>query len=161
MASFAYTRFAADNMRALVDLDADTLKLVLVNSTYVPLRSEDAADEGGADDMVDGEIGSVTNYTGGYSGAGRKTLSSVTVTEDDANDRGELDAADVTWSSLGGAANDTIVAAVLVKEDHINTGGTDTGTLLICHIDIADTLTNGSDFTIQWDAEGILQLSTA
>src|SRR5262245_22259185 len=39
-------------------------------------------------------------YSGGFSGSGRKTLSSATVTLDDTNDRIVLDAADVSWLNV-------------------------------------------------------------
>lgn len=44
-----------------------------------------------------------TNYV-------RKTAGSVTVTVDDTNDRVDIDCADITWTTLGGASNNTLGA---------------------------------------------------
>lgn len=52
---------------------------------------------------------------------GRKTLSGVTATADDTDDRLEVDADDVTWTSPTGTA----VGAVVIAYDPDTTGGTD------------------------------------
>ena len=152
MASFVYNTSKKEIMDGTLNLNTDTLKVILVNSTYTANADDDVVDAGGANDAVDGEI-TATNYTKGWGGAGRKTLANKTFETDKPNDRAELHADNITWTALGGASNDTIVAAVLIKEG----GANDTTSRLIAYIDLADTTTNGGDFTIQWNAEGILQ----
>lgn len=153
MASFVYITALKEIMDATLDLSADTLKVMLVNSIYSggATHDDDVVDAGDSNDPIDGEI-SATNYTGGWGGSGRKTLASKTFTADKANNRAEFDAADVVWTSLGGAANDTITAAIIIKEGVSD----DTTSRLIAFLDHADLTTNGGDFTLQWDAEGII-----
>lgn len=152
MASLVYNIAKKEVMDGTLNLNTDTLKVMLVNATYTPNADDDVVDAGGANDAVDAEI-AATNYVGGWGGSGRKTLSNKVFQEDDANDRAELHADNITWTALGGAQNDTIVGAVIVKEGVSD----DTTSRLIAYIDLADTTTNGGDFTIQWNAEGILQ----
>jgi len=155
MASFVYNTAATEMWDGTVDLLNDTIKVMLVTSSYTPDRDDDIVDAGGANDAVDHEI-VATNYTGGWTGAGRKTLASKTITVDKTNDRAEFDAADLTWTSIGGAANATIAAAIVIKEGVSD----DTTSRLIAYLDITDTPTNGGNITLQFDAEGIIQLST-
>jgi len=147
MASLVYNAFKAKSASGLIDLDTDTIKVMLVAAGYVPDADDEFVDEGGADDPIDHEI-SVTGYTGGFGGSGRKTIA-LTVTKDNANDRAVVDGPDQTWTALGAGA--TIAGAVFIKE-----GTDDTDTELIFYVDLApDTATNGNDFTAAWDAVGI------
>jgi hypothetical protein len=88
---------------------------------------------------------SVSGYTGGFGGSGRKALATRTLVVDDANDRGAFDAADVTWTALG--AGNTISYVVLFKELT-----SDALSPLIALYDVTDTPLNGSDITIQWSS---------
>ncbi|MEU3945458.1 hypothetical protein [Streptomyces sp. NPDC029526] len=74
---------------------------------------------------------------------GRKTLASVTVTVDDANDRVNLDAADVTWTAATGNA----IGAVVICYDPDTTGGTDADLIPLTKHDVTMT-PDGSDFTL-------------
>lgn len=145
MASFMYNRAIKEIMDGTINLDTDTLKLMLVNSTYAADPDQDFIDLSTGTDAESGEI-TATNYTRGFGGAGRKTVS-ITISEQDANNRGVAVLADTTWTALGGATNDTVVAAVLVKEIT-----NDAASKLIAYFDITDTPTNGSDFTLDFDA---------
>ena len=118
MASFFYNKALVDILTGVIDLDTDVLKMMLVNSTYTANRDDDVVDAGTGTDAESGEI-VATNYTRGWGGAGRKTVT-ITVTEQDANDRAVVILADITWTALGGATNDTAVAAVLIKEGVAN-----------------------------------------
>lgn len=153
MASILYNEAKKEILDGTLNLSSSTLKVMLVDSTYTPNADNDVVDAGGASDPIDAEI-VATNYTGAWGGAGRKTLASKTFTADDTNDRGVFDAADVTWTSLGGATNDTIVGAIVIKEG----GANDTTSRLIAYIDTADITTNGGDITIQWNASGIFYI---
>jgi len=74
--------------------------------------------------------------------AGRKTITSVTVTPDDTNDRLDLDFADQTWTALTGNA----IGALLVAYDPDTTGGTDADLIPLTKHDWAIT-PDGSDVT--------------
>lgn len=73
----------------------------------------------------------------------RKTLASVTVTVDDANDRVNIDAADVTWTSPTGNA----VGAVVICYDPDTTAGTDTDLIPLTKHDVAWT-PDGNNFSL-------------
>lgn len=155
MASFWYNKAVTEVLTGTIDLDTNTLKVMLVNSTYTPNRDNDVVDAGGGSDAADAEI-VATGYTSGWGGAGRKTVT-VTVTEQDANDRAVIIFGDLTWTALGGATNDTVVGAILIKEG----GANDTTSRLIAYWDLVDTATNGGDFTLTMDAtDGNLRATT-
>lgn len=89
-----------------------------------------------------------TNYTGGFGGGGRKTLT-LTETAEDANDRSVTTVSvDTTWIALGGAANNTIVGAFLCREIT-----NDAASPIVAVFDFTDTPTNGSDFTVQFQTD--------
>jgi hypothetical protein len=149
LATICYNRAKKRILDGNISLSSDTLKVMLVTSTYTPNVDDDFVDAGGASDPLDAEI-AVTGYTGGWSGSGRKTLASKTFTEDDTANEGYMDAADVTWVGL--AAGATIVGAILIKEGVSD----DTTSELIAYFDITDTATDGNDITLQWHATGLL-----
>lgn len=154
MANIVVNQFKKDLMDGGINLVTAAVKMMLCNSTLVPNADDTFVDDASADDPESGEIGTVTNYTGGFAGSGRKTPASRVVNQDDANDRAEFDFDDILWTALGGAANDTITHAVLVEEIT-----NDAGSPVLVYYDIADTTTNGSNFTLNVDAEGALQLA--
>lgn len=155
MASFWYNKAVQEVLTGTIDLDTNTLKVMLVNSTYTPNKDNDVVDAGGGSDAADAEI-VATNYTAGWGGAGRKTAT-ISVTEQDANDRAVVIFSDITWTALGGAANDTVVGAILIKEG----GANDTTSRLIAYWDLTDTATNGGNFTLTMDAtDGNLRATT-
>lgn len=149
MASVMYNSAKGEFLDGTIDWDTDTdLKILLLEGTT---STPTDPDHTVVNDIVADEF-SDTNYTGGHAGSGRKTLANKAVNVDNANDRAEADADDVTWTSLGGT--NSVIGAVIFKENTADTDST-----LICFIDLADTATNGGDFTIQWNAEGIFQLT--
>lgn len=99
----------------------------------------------GASDEAD-----FTNYA-------RKSITSVTVTVDDSNERVDVDIADQTWTSAGGAANNTIAKAIICY-DPDTTGGTDSTIIPLTHHDFSVT-TDGSDLTAQIAAAGFFRAS--
>lgn len=152
MPSYVYTKAAEEIANGTIDLLTDTIKAMLVNSTYTPSKSDTVVDAGGANDPVDAEI-NVTGYTRGWGGAGRKSLASKAINLDNTNNRAEFDASDLTWTSLGSGA--TIAAMILIKEGVSN----DTTSRLIAYLDVTDTSTNGGNITFTFDAEGIIQFA--
>lgn len=145
MASAWYNKGKGVVMNGDIDLLTDTIKVMLVTSAYTFDADHDFAND------VTGEL-TVSGYTGGFGGAGRKTLASKTVTIDNTNDRAYFDAADVSWTALG--AGETIGGAILLKEVT-----NDAASPLIAFIDLANAATAGTDVSIIWSTEGILRLA--
>lgn len=84
----------------------------------------------------------------------RKALTSEAANLDDANDRAEFDADDVTWTAIGAGTRAT-QGALFYK--HVTD---DTDSIPLFFLDFAaDEVHNGNDFTMQFNAEGILQAS--
>jgi len=136
-------------------LSTDTLKVLLVSTAtaYSPNVDDKLINAGGANDIIDAET-NVTNYTRGFGNSGRKTLASKTFNVDDTNDRGEMKAADITWTALGNGTNQTVEAAILVKEVT-----DDTDSFQIGYYDFANFVTSGANFTLQWNTEGLIHLT--
>ena len=93
-----------------------------------------------------------TNYA-------RKTLTDADLAAlpapDDTNNRFDIDLPDQTFSSAGGAANNTLTK-LLVCYDADTTGGDDTNIIPLTHHDFAVT-TDGSDLTAQFNAAGFFR----
>lgn len=85
---------------------------------------------------------------------GRKTLASVTVTVDDANDRVDVDAADITWTGATGNA----ISAIVICYDGDTGAGTDANIIPLVKLDCVMT-PDGSDFTAQFATAGFYRAS--
>lgn len=85
---------------------------------------------------------------------GRKTITAVTVTVDDTNDRVDIDIADPTW--VGGTGN--AVGALLIAYDPDTTAGTDSTLVPLTKHDFAVT-PDGTDITGQVAAAGFCRAS--
>jgi hypothetical protein len=128
-----------------VDWDTDTIKIMLVDDGYAFDPDHDTVSDFTADEI------SVTGYANGFSGAGRKTLASCTVTKNTTDDRIIYDAADPSaWTLSAGV---TIGGAIVYK--HITDDAT---SVPIAFLDFTDTPTNGGTFTITFDAAGVFYL---
>ena len=150
MASFMYGLASELIVEQSLDFLVDTIKVGLSTSVHVPNKDDQFLDDAGADDFIDGEL-SGTGYVAGFGNSGRRTLASKTVVYDTANDRVELDAADTVFTAINAG---TIEHASLLKEIT-----NDAASPIIVEVDIATQATNGGDVTIQWNAEGIAQLT--
>lgn len=139
MASFIYNAFKTKQWNGnAVDLDSDTIKVMLCTSSYSP--NQDSHD---FKDDVTNEVSS-SGYT-----AGGAALANKTVTQDDTNNLAKFDADDVTWSGVTFSAR----YAVLYKD----TGVASTSPL-IALIDFgSDQSPSSANFTIQWSANGIMR----
>jgi hypothetical protein len=101
------------------------------------------------------DLNTVTDLVGGGSTecdftnypaiATRTALTRTNASEDDANDRVNLDASDVTWTSAGGATNNTVVGAFFLDA----TVDTNDTTRLLISTDwfAASITTNGGNLT--------------
>jgi hypothetical protein len=138
MASGVYNQFKSQTLKKLIDLSADTIKVALLDSSH----AFDA-------DSANWSSVSANEVSGAGYSAGGNTLASLSVIQDDSNDRAKWDADDSTWSSA------TITAAHAVIYDD-----TATDDPLICSIDFGGNQSvAGGDFTIAWSATGILLLA--
>lgn len=141
MADVIYNSFKRDIMNGSIDLDTDTIKVMLVTSTYTP------------DQDAHTKRSDITNEVSGtgYS-AGGAALANKVVSVDNTDNEGVFDADDLTWAS----STITARGAVLYK----SRGGASTADELICYIDFTtDKSSSSGNFTIQWGAEGILNLN--
>lgn len=129
-----------------INLLTDTIKAVIVTPSYTF-----SADHNFISDVSSNEL-SVTGYTGGFAGSGRKTLANKSVTEDDSSDLAYFDADDLLWTSL--STGGTVGGLALVREVT-----NDSASPLIAFFDLVDTPTNGGDIGISWNASGILRLT--
>jgi hypothetical protein len=122
-----------------IDLDTDTIKVALCTATYTPsIDNHDFFDD------ITNEV-SATGYT-----AGGATLT-ITVTQDNTNDRAVVTATDTVWA----ASSITARYAVIYKVG----AGADSSPL-ICYVDFgANKTSEGDSFTIDWDnTDGIFYL---
>lgn len=93
-----------------------------------------------------------SNTEADFTNYARKTSLTGTITVDDTNDRVDVDVADQTWTSAGGASNNTLTDLVVFYEE----SAADSGRIpLTCH-DFAAT-TDGSDLTAQVNASGFFR----
>lgn len=88
-----------------------------------------------------------TNYS-------RKTGITGVLTVDDTNNRVDGDFADQTWTTAGGASNNTLVKAIVFYQD----SASDAGRVPLSHHDFAET-TSGSDLVMQLNASGFIRAS--
>jgi hypothetical protein len=132
--------FKKNIMNGNIDLDTDTIKVMLTTSAYTPDQ-----DSHEFKSSVTNEV-SGTGYT-----AGGATLANKSVTQDNTDNEGVFDADDVTWASS------TITAryAVIYKD----TGSAATSPIIAILDFGSDKISSNGNFTIAWAAEGILNLN--
>jgi hypothetical protein len=83
---------------------------------------------------------------------GRKTITSVTITVDDTNNRTDFDVADQTWAASAGNA----ISALVFNYDSDTTGGGDASIVPMSKHDFVAT-PDGSDITAVINASGIIR----
>lgn len=145
MASKVFNEFKRASASAEIDLGADDIRVaLLMNTTTVDTENDGIG--------FVGDIGTLGETAGtNYS---RKALTGEVVTKDDGNDRAEFDADDVLWTALGNGA--APLQGVLIYKHVTN----DADSPVIAWIEFASEMDpGGSNFTINWDAEGVLQFA--
>tara|TARA_R110000824_G_scaffold225667_1_gene413348 strand:+ start:15834 stop:16295 length:462 start_codon:yes stop_codon:yes gene_type:complete len=153
MASVVYNKFKQSSADGVIDLGDDDIyaALVMLNTTC------DTENDGmeNVDDFTTLDEMDGANYA-------RKPLGGTVVNLDDANDRAEFDADNVTWSALG-AGTRTVQGVLLyvdADDDGAIGGADDAANKVIAFIEFPSAVTaDGSDLTVAWNAEGILQLT--
>lgn len=144
MASKLYGQFLSQALNKEIDWDTDTIKVALLTNSYTP--DQDAHNYW--DDVSTYQV-TGTGYT-----AGGATLSNKTNTYNSGTNVIVLDADDVTWSSS------TITARyAVIYNDSPATNATKN---LIGYVDFgSDQSSSNGNFTITWDATGIVRITVA
>lgn len=123
------------------------------NSAFiVVLLKASVADATAKDyDTLNDVIGDATTTEADATNYVRKTIDDtgegLTRTVDDTNDRVDIDVSDITWTSLGGASNNTLTDLIFAY-DSDTTAGTDANIIPCTQHDFALT-TQGTDVTAQ------------
>ena len=137
-ADVIYNSVKTDLLNGVIDFATDSIYVMWVTSAYTP--DQDAHKF--LSDITNEVVGS------GYV-AGGTIITSPTVIQDDTDNEGVFDGADITWPN----ATITARGAVLYK----NTAGDSTTDPLVFYIDFTeDKSSSAGNFTLEWNAEGIL-----
>lgn len=140
MANVIFNSFKKEIQDGSIDLDTDTIKVMLVTASYTPNQDTHTR----RSDVTNEVTGS------GYTSGGA-ALAGKAVTQDNTDNEGVFDATDLTWAT----ATLTARAAVIYRDS--GAAATDE---LIVYVDFgADKTSTGDDFKIIWDAEGIINLN--
>lgn len=151
MASVVYNQFKKYSADGTIDLDTDNVWAILVMTNTTVDTQNDGIEHVGDFTTLDEHDGA---------NAVRKKLANTAVNLDDANDRAEFDADDVTWTALGNGTRAIQGVLLYVDADDDGAAADDATNDVIAYVEFSSTQNpGGSDFTIQWDAEGILQLA--
>jgi len=132
-----WVRYTADGTNRI---PAITVKVVVVNETCALTDGSQYLTA-----ATLGEIATISGYTGGHGGAGRLTLSSVTMANDFGNDRVNLTAASLGWTLASGA---TFAGVVL----HVPGTTGDTDAQLIGVVPVTVTPTNGGRISVTFSS---------
>jgi hypothetical protein len=133
------------------DPAASTIRIFLMkaNETEIDLVDHD--------DMA-AMFGATGNTEADFTNYANKNLSDTALAAlpapDDTNDRYEVDLPDQTWTSAGGATNNTLTKLVTAYDD--DGSDTDSNTIPMTHHDFA-VVTDGSDLTAQFNALGFFR----
>jgi hypothetical protein len=143
MASLVYNDYKAKMLGdgTMVDADSDTIKIALLTSSYTP--------DADAHDFFDDVSANEVSASGTYS-AGGATLT-VTLSQDNTDDEGVLDATDVSWTS----ATITARYAVVYK----STGNSATSPLMFLIDFGSNQSSTAGTFAITFAAEGLLNIN--
>jgi len=141
-----------------IDFANDTIKILLLDdsTTY----TFDSAAHEFVDDLDGSSDGDDPSFEMNGTGYTRKTLSNQSTTEDNTDNEAEFDGDDITWSGLDAGDIQTVVVYKQVGGDDTTPG--DDPVLAVFDDDSAYTVsdlpltTNGSDVTLAWASEGIL-----
>lgn len=145
--SFIYNEFKRALLRGEVDMQSNDMRVALVMTNTTADTEDDVNTIAGFTtlDEYDG-----TNYT-----SGGAALTGETVVEDPTNNRAYFDANDLTFTALGAGTRQA--QAALLYKFQTSLGAS----LPVAFIDTGGFpfAGNGSNVTIQWNANGIVQLN--
>jgi hypothetical protein len=133
MASGWYNSGKRDILDGTIDLVNDTIKVILVTSSYTP-----DADHDFANDLTNELSG--TGYTGGFNGSGRKSLANKQFSTNTSSDFAKFFSDNVVWTGINAGSPKY---AIFVKEIT-----NDAATRLLFWLDLGTVSTNGGDLTV-------------
>jgi len=145
-------------LNAGVNWTSDTVKVALGSDSTA--YTFDQANHSYVGDVFDGGT-TASEFSG--SGYSRQTLANKSVTQDNTDNEGVADADDVTFSGVDGDTIQFIMVYKQVGTDDTSPG--DDPIIAIYDDDSAGSLadlplsTNGGDVTIEWDTEGIINIT--
>lgn len=146
-----YNKFKQYILDGTIDLDTDTKKVALVTSAYTPDLTHDIL----ADILSSPspEVVPVASPDNGYD-AGGAALVSAAVTFTDSPPESKLDAVDLTWAALDA----TFRYGVIYAEKSVGSPAIVNPLIgyILFNTAPADIVMTGVDFTIVWNAGGIL-----
>lgn len=149
MASVIYNEAKRAMMAGEYDMNADDIRVRLLMSN----TTADTENDGivNIDDITTVDVMDGANYAD-------KALANEAVNKDETNDRAEFDADDPsTWTALGAGTRNMVGVLIYKYVD-----GTDANDLAIAFVEFSSPVTaDGTDFSVTWNAEGILQLAQA
>ena len=135
MASGIYSRFKANLMNKVVDLEADTIKVALLSNSHAFTATNTVWSDISANELASG-----SGYT-----TGGAALAGMAVTEGATT---KWDATDASWTGASFSAYHAVVYDTTATSN------------LICSIDFGGVKTVASGtFTIQWHTDGIITLT--
>lgn len=127
--------------------DGATLKLLVLKAAAADGTLRDL-------DTVAAVLANGSTTEADFTNYARATLSSVTATVDDATDSVKVDAADVTFTSAGGATNNTTTDVIIYEE----VAGGDANCIPLVQLDAVFT-TDGNNVTLQFGTNGFFTAS--
>ena len=95
-----------------------------------------------------------SNTEANFTNYARKTGLTGTITVDDTNNRVDVDIADQTWTTAGGATNNNLTKLIVAYQE----SAADSGRIPLTHHDFVVT-TDTSDITAQVNASGFFRAS--
>jgi hypothetical protein len=147
MASHVLDNAKEQLLLGTLDFSTDDIRVALMMTNTTVDTEKDKA-------LVSGYT-TLDEFDGSGYTTGGVALTSEAVTEDGANNRGEFDAADAVFTSVGAGTRQ--IAGALVYKWVTNF----TSSIPIAWIDTGGfpVTANGGTITVTWNAEGILQLT--
>lgn len=136
MASGIYNRFKANLMNKEVDLEADTIKVALLNNSHSFTATHNTWSQVSANELASG-----SGYTTGGNALAGKAVTQAATTK--------FDATDSEWTSFTGTAYHAVIYDDTLANDD-----------LIASIDFGGAqAVVGGTLTIQWHTDGIITLA--
>lgn len=140
MPNLAYNSAKVAFLKGQINLETDTIKMMLVTAAYSPDKDAHVYRSSVTDEV------SGTGYT-----SGGVTISGKSITQNNIGDEGVFDGSDVV---ISGATITNARGAVMYK----STGSAATDPLIMYYDFGADKSSTDGDFTIQMDIAGILAM---
>ena len=134
MADIIFHNYMTLEAEKEIDLENDSLIIVLLADTYSP-----SVDHTQYSDVSGHELATANGYT-----QKTKALANVTVTDDDANDRANVDCDDISWTASGGSITARYAAVI---DDSV----TDDPLVYLFDFGENKTAGDGTDFKITID----------